>query len=271
MKLAGVVVLFFPSSEVIENIKTYYPFLEKLYVIDNSLSSKLKLEDYFDVTYLHRGSNIGIAKAYNLALKEAKKEGYDFLLTMDQDSGFDDFFTYLSCIDKTFNEKSAIFSVEHTKTVKKDCEYEKNSVVMSSGNVLVVEKILNIGGFDENLFIDEVDHEICFRVLKEGFDIVKFKHIGLNHELGRLVFIGNKKLRLYSPQRLYYMIRNYLYVRKKYKKDFEDFFKKRDRFLLKFMWENIRHSEEKAKALKFVIKGIYHFFMKKYGKRVEIG
>ena len=39
MKLCGVVVLFHPEEDVIENIKTYIGELDRLYIIDNSEES----------------------------------------------------------------------------------------------------------------------------------------------------------------------------------------------------------------------------------------
>lgn len=55
-KLAGVVILYNPSDDVYYNIMTYYPYLDKLYVLDNSekINRRLidKLEKLSKVLYI---------------------------------------------------------------------------------------------------------------------------------------------------------------------------------------------------------------------------
>jgi rhamnosyltransferase len=91
MKIAAVVILYNPSKQFTSNILTYLPFIDRLYIADNSaiattldnglLSSK-------KVVYMHNGSNLGIAAPLNIVANKAIEEGYEWLLTMDQDSSF---------------------------------------------------------------------------------------------------------------------------------------------------------------------------------------
>jgi len=273
MKLAGVVVLFYPSEEVFDNIKSYLDVIDILYIIDNTPE-----DSYLDfksnkIKYISKNINIGIAKAYNLALNYAKKDGYDFLLLMDQDSRFDNecLKKYLFCIDANSGKNVILYALNHKKTeMKSDCIYEKNNIVMSSGNVINVEEALKIGGFDERLFIDEVDHEFCFRAIINGYYIVYFPYIYIHHNLGKLFIKNGKKIRLYSSKRLYYIVRNYLFVRKLYKHKFVNFFEKRDKFMIKFIINNLKYSKNKFKTFIFIIKAFFDFITNKMGKRVEI-
>ncbi len=56
--------------------------------------------------------------------------------------------------------------------------------MMTSGSVISVRKALEIGGFDERLFIDEVDHEICYRAVGAGFSLFQSSDVFLSHQLG---------------------------------------------------------------------------------------
>ena len=134
---------------------------------------------------------------------------------------------------------------------------------MTSGNILNVEKALSINGFDENLFIDEVDHEFCFRTTENRYTILQDYRIAINHTLG----IKTKKgITLYAPIRLYYMIRNYLYLKNKYYKVHRDFFEKRERYLLKFYIKQFIFSKERFKAIKMTYLGISDYKRNKFGR-----
>ena len=90
MKLAGAVILYNPPENIIENILTYINDIEKLYIFDNSHQKKIIIPDKIlnKSEYFHSGNNEGIARRLNQAMANAKKDGYDYLLTMDQDSSF---------------------------------------------------------------------------------------------------------------------------------------------------------------------------------------
>jgi len=275
MNIVGVVVLFYPNEEVIKNIRTYYNKLDLLFVIDNTpIESNINLKKYFNnIIYLHQGSNEGIAFSYNLALKKAQELEYEYLLIMDQDSSFEEeiFQKYLKCIKCNKKEKISIYSVNHLKKKNPlECKYEINKIVMSSGNIIKVNHLIKIGGFDEKLFIDEVDHDICIRIMLNGYNIIYFNNLFINHNLGYVINIKNKKIRTYSSKRLYYIVRNYLYVRNKFKKYSLEFFNERDKFMRKFIFYNFLFSKSKLKVIFYLIKALKDYLFNKMGKRVEI-
>lgn len=91
MKILGIVTLYNPPKEVGENLSSYAPFLDGLYLWDNTaggsnVDSLLPPEVAKRVLMHRRGRNVGIAMALNAAIDLALKEGYTHLLTMDQDS-----------------------------------------------------------------------------------------------------------------------------------------------------------------------------------------
>ena len=90
MKCAGVSVLYNPSMEDINNINSYIANLDKLYLVDNSnKDNSSMIPSSSKIEYVPFMENMGIGYALNYAAKHAIELGYDWLLTMDQDSQFD--------------------------------------------------------------------------------------------------------------------------------------------------------------------------------------
>jgi rhamnosyltransferase len=92
MKLAGTVILFYPPENVFAHIATYIHEIDVLYIFNNTPHETIRIPDEIKdkCRYLHTGENEGIAKKLNEAMKLAETEGFDYLLTMDQDSFFGD-------------------------------------------------------------------------------------------------------------------------------------------------------------------------------------
>jgi rhamnosyltransferase len=82
--------------------------------------------------------------------------------------------------------------------------------LISSGTLLPVASFDAIGPFEEDLFIDSVDREWCFRARAGGFVLKGVCAAQLDHRLGdhRRSVAGGIELIVHSPERLYYMTRN---------------------------------------------------------------
>src|SRR4051812_24739580 len=103
MKLAGTIILYYPEEKVLENVQSYLEQIEKLYVVDNTESNQSGLIENIlqlpKITYLHDEMNKGIAARLNQVCDLAIEDGYEWLLTMDQDSSFEGDFLkkYIAC------------------------------------------------------------------------------------------------------------------------------------------------------------------------------
>ena len=86
MKLAAVVVFYNPSEKNIQNIKKYEKSIDRLFIVDNSEDKIMRYQDSEKIKYIKLCENKGIAHALNIGAKEAIKEGFNWLLTLDQDS-----------------------------------------------------------------------------------------------------------------------------------------------------------------------------------------
>lgn len=268
MAVAGAVILYNPEDDVLQNIYSYLPFIDKLYVIDNtenkisSLAAGISGE--YKVQVIHDGKNEGIAKRLNEACRLALEEGCNWLLTMDQDSRFEgnSLSDYLLCAGSfLYKDTTAMFGVEYTKpSDETNCTPVETTHLITSGSILNLTLFDAVGRFDEALFIDEVDLEYCYRAVTKGFKIVKFSNIFLTHHLGRMSY--HKSLKnlavtpriLHSPVRLYYMVRNYLYVAKKYKNTFAETDAYRRKALLNRIKNNLLYGKNRMQTIHYLIK-----------------
>lgn len=234
MKLAGVVVLYNPEDDVKDNIKTYIEKVDKLYVVDNSINSNNidKLPKSKKIKYINNGDNLGIATALNIACKSAIEEGFDYILTMDQDSKFHD--DNLDKLIKFIKENKEInigiltpYHVIKTNVPRPKEEIDFPLEVMTSGNILNLKAYQEVGGFKDWLFIDSVDIELCMNLRVHGYEIVRLNYSELDHNLGdsKIWDFKIKKIACSNHNyiRRYFITRNTLYVHKLYKKHFPEY------------------------------------------------
>lgn len=277
-RVSAVIVLYHPEINVIENIKTYLPQIERLYVVNNSerpLDPKISsflLSDKIKV--INNLENLGIAKALNQGAIIAIDEGFDYLLTMDQDSKFLDNFIdiMISILEK--DSKIGILApyIIHEKDPIKpqndDCF--DITVAMTSGCILKLEAFKEIGGFLEELFIDYVDNEYCLRLKTSGYKIKQINSIKLIHNLGETVpkrfFLKKTITTNHSPLRYYYRTRNRFFVYKKFKSKFFYYVKEDRNIFFKEMIKIILFESEKYRKFYMILLGFRDFRRNKFGK-----
>lgn len=279
---AGTVILYNPPSDVLDNIKSYIGFIEKLFVIDNSESLNLDLYKTLcrdkKIVYIFNHQNLGIARALNIAAELSAQEGFSLLLTMDQDARFplNIIKTYINCLDKIedLNEIAIISVSPRDLNYKLDqtfnysfCEFHYTTLAITAGSWLNLYNYKKIGPFYEQLFIDGVDFDYCLRAIRMGYKIVRFPQIFVQVVGGSdSKRILNKKFALYPSTRLYYITRNNLYLWSKYFKVAPALMAKSIVFNLIFLSVNVVFGLRKFDNLRHIIKGFIHFFTKRFGK-----
>ena len=281
MNIAAVVIIYHPEKHHLENVEQLRTKVGQVYLVDNTERSAVSFDyrslDLKNIEYLHDRENKGIAQRLNEVCTLANKKGYDWLLTMDQDSLFDDVMlnNYFNCIeDYKGKDHVSMFGVAFTKEVYKEgmCSPISLNHLITSGSMVNLSLVEKVGGFDENLFIDEVDFEYCLRSVYKGYQIIQFTNIFLHHQLGMTGFhpsIKNLKKTervLHSPTRIYYMTRNFFYVKSRYKKIFADEIKIREKILWNRLKNNILYNPKRIEVLKYVIEGIRHYKKNRMGK-----
>lgn len=272
MSIAGVVILYNPQEEVIENIGSYLRELDKLFVFDNSenpntiIVEKIKLLP--GVEYISFCENKGISFVLNATLKLAKH--YQFLLTMDQDSKFHPGMMkkYKEILEDKYrnNTSVAMFSVYFEGMKLKSAEECYVERAITSGSVVDIRIAERLGGFDEELFIDEVDNEFCYRAQLHGYGILCLPQIHLQHHLGEPIpgtLFGVKFKGLnHNKIRKYYITRNNIYVMKKYPRLRFYCFKE----LMKIIIKLLLVEPDKTDRLLYMWKGVKDALKGKMGK-----
>ena len=281
MNIAGIVIVYHPDIQVLcDNIKTYVQGLRQLYVYDNSELPSPDIEKALwevdtSIQYHYFGSNEGIAKRLNSAVKYAIENKFDYLLTMDQDSSFKkgDFEKYINYIQAGSYNNVVQFGVncQPQFTVPSNMP-EPVLTLITSGTILNLPFIQNIGAFNENLFIDFVDAEFSYRVIQKGYINLMYADIVLNHSIGTLVegrsLINFKKtLRItHHPIRVYYIIRNGLFLLFK-AKGLNATMKKDVLRCIKIIKNDLLYHPQLLAVYQNLFLGIYSFLTNKMGKK----
>ncbi|MDE6432733.1 MAG: glycosyltransferase [Lachnospiraceae bacterium] len=262
IKITGVVVLYNPDKEVIENINSYRQQFAKLYIVDNSTEDNtayLKSIILNNVEYIPLKFNYGIAYALNLACKRAIEDGYQYIITLDQDSSFE---TNIVAVYQNYMENNDITDIaalspqyRTDRTTIKDTQSEKEVfLTMQSGTLFMLQKYSLIGDFNENLFLDVVDWEYFYRIRKHNLKIVRCNKAILNHQpaITKKVSIGRFTLKygIASPVRYYYQVRNLYWMVRHYKSVYMLWV-----MLIKFL-KVILLFDHKKKYLEFCFRGI---------------
>ena len=184
---------------------------------------------------------------------------------MDQDSSFkDDIFFYINRVkDKLISDK--IISSFGPKRNEKEKSGYTNRLI-TSGNILNIKGWKDVGKFDENLFIDEVDFDLCYKLKKLGKSIYKFEDVYLNHKVGspKTIYIFGKKINSMNHNyiRKYYIVRNRMYMSKFYPQYKKMYIKSNILDTMKV----ILVEEDKIRKLYYMLKGFIDYRLERVGE-----
>lgn len=228
--LAGIV-LYNPNTQRLkENIEAIMSQVDSIVIIDNgSAESSYNniIETFDNIRCIRNEKNMGIAYALNQICGYAYTHGFDWVLTLDQDSiatpGMVDVYKsiakddigILGCwIHDRGYQIDEHWGIEH--------ETFETDWVITSAAFTNINAWKSCGGFDNGMFIEWVDWDICESMRKVGYKIMKTYKTKLIHELGhdtRLVMVRHHQMQVmnHKPIRYYYSTRNRIYMARKYK------------------------------------------------------
>ena len=173
-------------------------------------------------------SNYGNAYAVNRGFEYAEKREVEFVILSDQDTVFKE--DYAAHFEKVFlknhDDKIAAYapfvfdeninSILYVGVLKND--RIKNVVpentmnvlhTIASGMIIDCKILANIGGMNEDIFVDMFDYEWCWKVNYLGYKILVLSELSINHKFGdKIITVLGKKLPLRSDLRYYFGIRN---------------------------------------------------------------
>ncbi len=277
MKIAGIVTLYNPDSDVKENIESYLSSIDKLYVIDNTPDRENKeiLPKNKKVIYLPNYENVGVSTALNQGAKCAIDDGYKWLLTMDQDSRFkkDSIDKMIEYLEKNDTSNIGLISPWHiinTGVKKPKDKIDHPLEVMTSGNIINLDSYQIIGGFKDWYFIDDIDIEYCMNLNSHGYHIDRLNYVELEHDLGDIEvkhFLNRDFVcSNHNYIRRYYMVRNTFYLIDEYQSKFPEYCHFLKRGLRGQLQNIILFEKDKYKKVRNMIRGYKDYKKKVKGK-----
>jgi rhamnosyltransferase len=278
-KVAASVVWCNPDPDVLDNINTYLNQVERLYISDNSEPSLdesilKEINKLKNVEYLGHKSNLGISPALNKAAKRAIEDGFEYLITMDEDGiGTPGMVNGLLEIIQS-SPDIGLVAAEHVNLKFQKMPAEKITrevyYTMTNGNIMSLAAYQKVGEFLEELVIDHLDHEYCLRLKKHGYKVLKTTNAIVLHTLGKA---SRKKLLFFhlyptnhSPGRLYYRTRNRFYVDKMYKKIFPEYVREDRKNMLREMIEILLYDDDLWKKIKMMLRGYSDYRKNRMGR-----
>ncbi|HEY5525405.1 MAG TPA: glycosyltransferase family 2 protein [Clostridium sp.] len=271
--VAGIVLYNPDLKRLKENINAIYSQVSKIVLIDNASDNIDEVENlykgYKNIVIEKNTQNKGIARGLNQIVQFAEKEGYDWVLTLDQDSVspnnlIEEYTKYL------YIEKLAIVS---PIIIDRNRDYGNESCVLlennkysfidtciTSASLINVSVCRKLNCFDEIMFIDGVDFDYCKRVVLNGYKIIRANAVSLIHEIGhikiRKFLFWNVIVRNHSAFRKYYIARNILYFDNKYRKPGSRF----TAYLrvLKLGLVTLLYEEDKINKIMAIAKGVHN-------------
>jgi rhamnosyltransferase len=242
--VGGVVIAYYPDAKCfLDILSSALLEVDYLVVVNNSLEplhelssgiSRLKIE------VLENKDNIGIAKALNFGIEYLIEKKCEYFLLLDQDSQVppnmvSELMAALNHLNTPTNPVAAIGPSYFNSRLDKNApfiQFGKLSIkkinpdpivphvpvdfLITSGSLVTLEAIRNVGVMEDGLFIDYVDTEWCLRAGAKGYKLYGLSTVRMEHSLGDdpVIFL-NKKMPMHSPLRHYYIARNALHLIKR--------------------------------------------------------
>ncbi|ACT47944.1 glycosyltransferase family 2 protein [Methylotenera mobilis] len=242
--VGGVVVAYYPDAKVFsDTLNSALNEVDYLVVVNNSREPLHELcaeVNGLQITVIENKDNVGIAKALNLGIEYLIAKNCEYFLLLDQDSKvpksmvselikavnhLSDSTNQIAAVGPSyFNsrlDKNAPFIQFDNFSIKKInpdpmVPYVPVDFLITSGSLITLSAIKNIGVMEDGLFIDYVDTEWCLRAVAKGYKLYGLSTVKMEHSLGDdpVVFF-NKKMPMHSPLRHYYIARNALHLMKR--------------------------------------------------------
>ncbi|WP_242367905.1 glycosyltransferase family 2 protein [Lactobacillus intestinalis] len=267
MKIVAGIVLYNPNIKRLNsNLNAVAPQVDEVILFDNGSDNIKEIRNYLnqkDIVYKLKQSNKnkGIAHALNQICRLAKAEGYKWILTLDQDTviypnlikEYSSYLTLprvaqLSCVYKDRNSTKLKDIIENKIVEVDEC--------ITSGTLLNLDALEEVGGFDERMFIDYVDFDLCYALKKKEYKTYRIAYVGMLHEIGNITTVRffNKKIEIFNQSafRHYYRCRNFFLFAKRY-----NLYSLPRAFYMQFkeMVKVILYETHKASKLKAMING----------------
>jgi rhamnosyltransferase len=206
------------------------PQVSDVVVVDNSPRATTVVA----ACVLHQERNIGLAAAQNAGIDWARRHGHTHVLLLDQDSipapgmvaalldALETIPDRIAAVgprlrDPRQGRDSPFFQIAFPRRRACACrsgvDHIRADFIISSGALVPLAVIDDVGAMDEGLFIDNIDVEWCLRAQSRGYRVYGVCAASMTHHLGDAwvpVLGGRAHVTRRRPVRLYFMMRNHV-------------------------------------------------------------
>ena len=243
-RILAILIAYYPDMDLLAaNMNTFAGHVDKIIVWDNTpggdaalaastLPGEEKTERKGD------GENHGISYVLNRAWHYAAEQGYDYLLTMDQDSLFSDFTLYL---DETVRSADASQAIYCPRVKKKPAKgsgiYRKTDYGITSGMLVSVDILNQLGGYRKDFFVDGIDIELCLHAKRQGISTYEITNCHLEQRFGTpkttRVLGKDQHTSNYPPRRLEEIVKTHVILLRHYPCSFS----LRKKIIMTYFWK----------------------------------
>jgi rhamnosyltransferase len=303
LRVAAVIVLYEPDESLAENIDACRAEVDLVLAVDNTPRPHEGLAELLaarGVQYMPLGENRGVAAALNLGCQRARELGFEWALTLDQDSTVTPAMvarlcecvelgqvvsgqmqpsassTKLACHMLPAPEQVALVAPvwQQVGGIPVDTRPECWPVdeTLTSGSLTRLSALAELGWFREDLFIDRVDIEYCMRAQLNGWHILQRLDAVLVHRMGqlrRVTFPVSCFVTDYPPLRRYYMVRNVLELRRLYRHEFPAWIRRERQYWSKELVKVLLFEPDRAAKVLMMLRGLLDFGLGRFGSYQE--
>ncbi|MDO4922245.1 MAG: hypothetical protein Q4E64_10550 [Phascolarctobacterium sp.] len=280
----AIITVFYPNTSHLENVRKIAEQVNKVIICDNSPENNLLLfKSINNLQYCFWGENLGLSLGFNKILKNTNFawQDDDFIIFFDQDTKIPE--KHIVTLEKDyewlekknyavgcvgpvfFNESMQKTEIPTLKKVVSDNIIAVKSMITSS-MLCKYKNLRKIGFWNEEIFLDMADWDICWRFRYNGMSCFMTNATIIHHTVGegKKRIFGFFDLRIAKPFREYYQTRDCLYL----------FWKKyipwnfRMRFILRLTVRNVLHIfflDEPMLRLQYIIQGIRDYINNIHG------
>ena len=230
-KTHALVTLYNPSEKEFNNCRILSQQVDTVILCDNSQEShETVFQDEINIVYVTKNKNLGLGAAFNMALKDDTYgwKDDDLIIFFDQDSQIGE--SYIQALQNEYRKIETLipnlgclgpvfYNTSNGRTErprqKKNITDETYEVINTITSSLMMRygNLKKIDFWNENVFLDLADWDLCWRMRKAGMVCCMTEKVVLHHSVGNgEKKVGPIKLRVGQPFREYYQTRDALYL-----------------------------------------------------------
>lgn len=286
-RVVACVVTHEPGPCLAENLRALRGQVDEVLVVDNASKNAPAigaLVERLDCQFIGLSRNMGIGAALNRGVGLVKEKRADWLATFDQDSLLPEgaipallrswqahpqaHRIGLLCL--THQDRATGTHYHHPWDILAETStWRELRSAITSGSLIRRGVLDEVGGFDESLFIDSVDHDFCLRARSQKWLIMEQKEQVLAHSIGAAtqhrIFGRTYVCTNHLPVRRYYMARNQLEVARRAATSDPVWAIKAVLQLMSAAAAILLFESQRARKLTAMAQGVSHFLLRRFG------